>query len=205
MKKNTGNFSWKIIFSFFCSSFSPLFFTVCIRQLISNCEYLNFGGFSKESFFCFLNNFSLGVLLFGLGIFGLLITVKTIKVNTKNAKTSGKIYKILSFENKNKDSVAYIATYMLSFFFQNFNQISEAIIFIFILFLIFILYAKTNLFMYNPVLLPWFSIYDIECERTENGNKEHFKAEIIIRDDINIDSEVKLYPIGNDIYLGNKE
>jgi len=80
------------------------------------------------------------------------------KTSTKN---NGNDFIIESVQNKNSESIGYIATYLFPFLFQSYSSFDEIICFLVLIFVIYIIYTHSTMIVVNPVLNTIYSLYDI--------------------------------------------
>ncbi|SFT09556.1 hypothetical protein [Sphingobacterium wenxiniae] len=185
-------------FSLFVSSYLPLFLLLIARQISVNNDYLYWGGISWESVKLFGAKFGLSaILLFfsAVGAFGYWKTLANIEEVAKN----GNPVTVTDVKNKNSESIGYIATYLIPFLFQNFDNWYECVSVIFLLLIIYRIYINSSLLLINPLLSFRFGIYEIEYT-TQNGKNRN--GLIISRDkSLQDDCKVKLYEIGHKLYF----
>jgi hypothetical protein len=145
----------------FISSYLPLFVIIIIKQMTTNKEYLSFGGINKNSFVLFIHKFGITVFLSAASIFGLigiLLFIVSMKTSTKN---NGYDFIIKYVQNKNSESIGYIATYLFPFLFQSYSSFEEILCFLVLLFVIYIIYTRSTMIVVNPILNTIYSLYDI--------------------------------------------
>lgn len=187
-------------FSLFVSSYLPLFILIIVRQISINNEYLHFAGFSLENIGLFLSKFGLSAILIvlsAIGLFGYWQTLGNIEEVAKN----GNPVTVTDVKNKNSESIGYIATYIIPFLFQNFDNWYDCLSVLFLLVIIYRIYINSSLLLINPLLSFKFGIYEIEYLQ---GNKT--KNGLIISKDKSLqdDCKLKLYEIGHKLYFAIK-
>lgn len=134
-----------------------------------------------------------------IGYYGYLITFD----NLEKVATNGDNVTVLNVNNKNSESVGYIATYIIPFLFQGFNGWYELLAFAFMMLIIYRIYINSNLILINPVLSFKYSIYEIEYQQ-QNGK---FKNGLVISKNKYLEEDciIKLYEIGFKLfYVKNK-
>jgi hypothetical protein len=189
-------------FVLFVTSYLPLFILVIVRQIYENHSFMNFSGFNFEAIVLFFQKFGLSVILMSVSLFGLLGCSLIFKNLEKDA-TNGDNVTILNVNNKNSESIGYIATYIIPFLFQNFSDWYEFFAFSFVMFVIYRIYINSNLILINPILSFKYSIFEIEY-KLQNGKT---KNGLIISDNkyLEEDSNIKIYEIGFKLfYCKNK-
>ncbi len=185
----------------FISSYIPLFCLVIFRQITSNCNYLNWGGWSKSALIICCEKFGLSILLgiisiVGLG--GLFFTFKRLRKNFPN----GDNVVVKSVQNRNSESIGYIATYIIPFLFQDFSNLYDAVAFIFLMCIIYRIYINSSMIAINPLLCCKYSIYDISyeafgCERTG--------LLITAEKQLHENDMIKIYEIGYKLFFSKEE
>ncbi|WKK81295.2 hypothetical protein [Marivirga arenosa] len=147
-----------------------------------------------------MEKFGLSILLLVLGTYGYLGAIITLS-NIHKASKNGFPTKISKIENKNSESIGYIATYIIPFAFQSFNNWLDLVSICFIIFIIYRVYINSSLLLINPVLNLRYSIFEFEYmegEKIRNGiliSKEK---------DLQEDDSIKLYSIGNKMFYSIK-
>ena len=69
----------------FLSSYVPLFVLIITRQILSNIEYLSWGGIKVESILCMIKHFGMSIICLGLTMLGLIgswVVFENIKKST---------------------------------------------------------------------------------------------------------------------------
>lgn len=202
-KKNSVNRLHGIAqFVLFITSYVPLFFLICLKQIYENNNFLNWGGFNCEAFILYIQKFALSSLLIIIsiaGIWGCKILFKNLEKDSKN----GDNVMITNINNKNSESIGYIATYIVPFLFQSFNSWYEIIAILFLMIIIYRIYINSNLLLINPLLSFRYSIFEIEFEKQ---NKKTSNGLIIIKDKfLDNESIIKIYPIGYKLYFATQK
>ena len=184
-------------FVLFVTSYLPLFILVIVRQIYENISFLYFGGFSIEAFTVFLQKFGLSFFLLLISFFGILGCYLIFKNLEKDA-TNGDNVTVQNINNKNGESIGYIATYIIPFLFQNFSNSYELFAFVFVMFIIYRIYINSNLILINPTLSFKYSIFEIEY-KLQNGK---VKNGLIISKNryLEEDTIIKIYEIGFKLY-----
>lgn len=184
-------------FVLFITSYIPLFLLICLKQFYGNKEFLYWSGFSDHSVIIFFQKFGLSCILIVLSSFGLIgcyLLFKNLEKDSKN----GENVTIKEINNRNSESIGYIATYIVPFLFQNFNDWYEITAFVFLMVIIYRIYINSNLLIINPLLSFRYSIFEMEYT-TSNGKDR--KGLIITKENV-LDEEaiVKVYPIGHKLF-----
>ena len=178
------------LFVLFITSYTPLFILIIAKQIFDNFAYLNWGGLSIR---IFISKFGIAVVLSIISLFGLCGS-KILFSNLKKDVKNGNHVLIKNISNKNSESVGYIATYIIPFIFQGFSTNYEVFALFFLLFIIYRIYINSNLLLINPILSFKYSIFEIEYE--EQNGKLRNGLIIIANYQIDVDSNIKIYPIG---------
>lgn len=199
-KRIANNLERKAQFALFVTSYLPLFILIIFKQIYTNFSFLKWGGCDLTSINLFVEKFGLSIILTFVSIYGYYGAMKTLKNIHKSAE-NGFPVKITDIKNKNTESIGYIATYIIPFAFQNFDNWLELISVCFIIYIIYRVYINSSLLLINPVLNLKYSIFEFEFEenqKTKNG--------ILIskNNELQEDDLVKLYSIGNKMYYSKK-
>lgn len=184
----------------FLTSYSPLFVCIIVRQLYYNRSFLHFAGFNKTSILCLLQKFGLSIFLgflLALVILGTIIFIKNLRSISKN----GNNVTVKSISNKNAESIGYIATYIIPFLFQSFDELGDIIPLLILLIIIYRIYVTSSLLLVNPVLNCRYSLFEIEYE--EKGD---IKQGLMISPfrDIYESDNIKIFNIGYKLFYVNK-
>jgi hypothetical protein len=148
--------------SMFISSYFPLFLIIILRQIEQNIDYLVFDGINPTAIKLFFLKFGISIILCFAsfyGLFGLYLFIKNIKEDTKN---NGNELVVNIIQNKNAESIGYIAAYLLPFIFQNYSSLFDILQLILLLSVMYIIYSHSNLIVVNPLLNLKYSLYEIE-------------------------------------------
>lgn len=197
--RTTNNLERKSQFTLFVTSYLPLFVLIIFKQLYTNHLFLHWGGFSFSTINLFIEKFGLSIILILVGIYGYYGATLTL-ANIENASSNGFPVKISDIKNKNSESIGYIATYIIPFAFQNFNNWFELISVCFIIYIIYRVYINSSLLLINPVLNLKYSLFEFEFEE---GGKVKNGMLITKNKDLQEDDIIKLYKIGNKMYYSN--
>ena len=184
----------------FLTSYSPLFVCIIVRQLYYNRSFLHFAGFNKTGILCLLQKFGLSIFLgflLALVILGTIIFIKKLRSISKN----GNNVTVKSISNKNAESIGYIATYIIPFLFQSFDELGDIIPLLILLIIIYRIYVTSSLLLVNPVLNCRYSLFEMEYE--EKGD---IKQGLMISPfrDIYESDNIKIYNIGYKLFYVNK-
>lgn len=184
-------------FALFVTSYLPLFILVIFKQVFTNWNFLHWGGFSIVSVLLMFKKFGIALILCLLSLFGWLgykLTFNNLNHNAHN----GKLVILKNVKNINSEAIGYIATYILPFLFQNFDQPFEVFAFVLLLFIIFRIYINSRMVLINPILSMRYAIYEIEYEVNQKKNNGLvITKEKYLDEDIN----VKLLEIGHKLYF----
>ena len=184
----------------FLTSYSPLFVCIIVRQLYYNRSFLHFAGFNKTGILCLLQKFGLSIFLgflLALVILGTIIFIKKLRSISKN----GNNVTVKSISNKNAESIGYIATYIIPFLFQSFDELGDIIPLLILLIIIYRIYVTSSLLLVNPVLNCRYSLFEMEYE--EKGD---IKQGLMISPfrDIYESDNIKIFNIGYKLFHVNK-
>ena len=200
--KQINNLRGVAQFVLFSTSYLPLFLLIIFKQLSENYAYLNWGGITFGSFAICLRYFGLSILSALISIIGL-IGYKWTFQNLKKVSVNGENVVIQKIDNKNSESIGYIATYILPFLFQSFNSWYEIFAFIFLMIIIYRIYIHSNLILVNPILSFKFSLFEVEFIQ-QNGK---IRNGLIIIENQNVgeDDMIKIYEIGFKLFYDTKK
>ena len=160
--KNREKLPTSVKLSLFISSYFPLFLIIILRQIEQNREYLFFGGLNITAICLFLSNFGISIILGIVSCFGL-VGLSLFLNNTKGlTENNGHEFVITNIQNKNTESIGYIATYLLPFVLQTYSSIFDVIQVLLLLSIMYIIYTHSNLIVVNPILNLKYSLYEIE-------------------------------------------
>jgi hypothetical protein len=146
----------------FVSSYSPLFILIILKQIEQNIEYLYFGGINVLAFEVLFTKFGISIFLVSasfVGLLGLFFFIKNMKNLTEN---NGDEFVVTKIENKNTESIGYVATYLLPFVFQKYSSLFEIIEVFILLTIMYVIYTHSTLIVVNPILNMNYSLYNIE-------------------------------------------
>ena len=199
-KRIANNLERRAQFALFVTSYLPLFILIIFKQIYTNFSFLNYGDVDLDSVNLFIEKFGLSIILSFVSIYGYYGAMKTLN-NIHKSSENGFPVKITDIKNKNSESIGYIATYIIPFAFQNFDNWLELISVCFIIYIIYRVYINSSLLLINPVLNLKYSIFEFEFEE----NKK-LKNGILIskNNELQEDDLVKLYSIGNKMYYSKK-
>lgn len=184
-------------FVLFVTSYIPLFLLICLKQIYGNKEFLRWGGINLDSISIYFQKFGLSTFLIILSLFGLIGCYWLFNNLEKDSK-NGENVTIKEISNRNSESIGYIATYIVPFLFQNFNNWYEIAAFVFLMVIIYRIYINSNLLIINPLLSFKYSIFELEY-KTSSGKDR--KGLIITKEKVlDEDAIVKIYPIGHKLF-----
>lgn len=203
MEGVTGNndMNRKTLLLLFLTSYAPLFLLIALRYTLIKRDFLIFGGLSIEGLILCLKVFWLPLILLITAILSIVccrIFLKKLDADAKNGNTAT----IEKIENRNSESLGYIATYIIPFVSTNGEDIVEVTTFLFLMVIIYGVYIRSNMVLINPVVNLHYSIYNIEyiC-----GKDKRRDGLVIVRgNDMAEDEKIKLYQIGFKIFYGKR-
>lgn len=181
----------------FVSSYIPLFLLVIFRQVTSNWSYFVWGGWSKQAILICCEKFGLSILLGIISLLGLLGLVLTIKKMKKNFPNGDNIT-VKTIQNRNGESIGYIATYIIPFLFQDFSNLYDSVAFIFLMCIIYRIYIHSSMIAINPVLCCRYLIYDISYEAF---GCEHTGLLITNEKQLQENDKIKVYEVGYKLFF----
>lgn len=199
---NINNLRGIAQFVLFATSYIPLFILIACKQISENISFLTWGGFTSESIIVCIQKFGLSILSILVSIIGY-IGYKLTFQNLEKVSPNGDNITILKIDNKNGESIGYIATYIVPFLFQNFDGWYEAFALIFLMIIIYRIYINSNLLLINPILSFKYSLFEIEY-KTQDG-KTKSGLIIIKAKSLEEDTVIKIYEIGFKLYYGVKK
>ncbi|WP_419870544.1 anti-phage protein KwaA [Chryseobacterium sp. CT-SW4] len=112
-------------------------------------------------------------------------------------------FKISKIENIDYEHLTFLTTYIIPLVCFQFENIRYLVVFTLILFIISIIYIRTDLFYANPTLaILQFRIYKVDGE-FRNGEFRNSKI-LITKDKLTIDDRVKYFRLDERIYYAFK-
>lgn len=185
----------------FLSSYVPLFLLIAVRQLLSNTEFLIWGGMNFEAFKCLVSHFGMAIICLFLTLYGLWGTHVTFK-NLSDKVENGNIVKITEISSMNDEPLAYMATYIVPIMFNDYSKLADNITILCIFYVIYKLYVRSKLILVNPILNMRYSIFNIKYN--DGGIP---RQGILISKDSFIEENdiVKIYNVGYQLYYGYKK
>ncbi len=201
-KKIANNLTKEAQFALFITSYLPLFVLIIGKQVFVNIDFLNWGGVNSSSIIVFIEKFGLSLVLLLVSIYGYIGAKRVLTQIDESAKINGTPITIVDVNNKGSESVGYIATYIIPFAFQGFDNWFDLISVCFIIYIMYRVYIHSSLLLINPVLNLKYGIFEfkyIENNKQKNG--------ILITKDKQLeeDEKVNLYSIGNKMYYAYKK
>ena len=189
-------------FALFATSYLPLFFLIILKQISENYPFLHWGGFNTNAILLCTQKFGLSIILFFISLIGI-VGSKFLLQNLEKLSPNGENVTVCKVDNKNSESIGYIATYIVPFLFQSFNGWYELIALLFLLIIIYRIYINSNLILINPVLSFKYSLFEFEYLQ-QNGK---MKTGLIISRNryLEEDSIIKIYEIGFKLFYGIKK
>lgn len=204
MNKNdkTNNLRGIAQFVLFATSYIPLFILIAFRQISENISFLIWGGLNTESIIICIQKFGLSIFSIVISILGLIGYRWTFQ-NLKKVSPNGDNVTVLKIDNKNSESIGYIATYIVPFLFQSFDGWYELFSLFFLMVIIYRIYINSNLILINPILSFKYSLFEIEYKQ-QNGKVRNGLI-IIDSKHINEDEMIKIYEIGFKLFYATKK
>jgi|TergutMp193P3_1026864.scaffolds.fasta_scaffold45819_3 hypothetical protein len=148
--------------SLFISSYFPLFLIIILRQIEQNMSFLSFGGINLPAFKLLLSKFGISIILSLASIFGLIGLYSFMKNMKDLTRDNGHEFVVAKIQNKNTESIGYVATYLLPFVFQTYSSLFDIFQMILLLSVMYIIYTHSNLIVVNPLINFKYSLYEIE-------------------------------------------
>lgn len=184
----------------FLSSYVPLFLLIAIRQILTNTEFLIWGGLNFEAFKCLIIHFGIAlicVFLTWYGLWGAYITFKNLDEKVEN----GNIVKITEISSMNDEPLAYVATYIIPIMFNDYSKLADNITILCIFYVVYKLYVRSKLVLVNPILSMRYSIFNIKY----NDGEVSRQGILISKDNfIEENDTAKIYNVGYQLYYGYK-
>ncbi len=97
-------------FVLFATSYIPLFILISFKQISENVTFLIWGGLNIEAISLCLQKFGISIFVISLSVIGIIGCRWTLQ-NLKEVSKNGNNVTVLNINNKNSESVGYIATY----------------------------------------------------------------------------------------------
>lgn len=184
----------------FLSSYIPLFLLIAVRQILSNSEFLIWGGLHFGTFINFMSLFGMATACLFLACFGFVGTYITFK-NIDEKVENGSIVKIKEISSMNDEPLAYVATYIVPIMFNDYSNLADNITVLCIFYVVYKLYVRSRLILVNPILSMKYSIFSIKYIDGDVSRQ----GILISRDNfIEEDDTAKLYNVGYQLYYGYK-
>ena len=185
----------------FLTSYTPLFLLIAIRSTLINRSHLIYGGFGTGAIKECLKYFGMPIGLTFISLISIICCHTFLKKLDRDSKNGDKA-SIEKIENRNSESLGYIASYILPFISTNGEDIVEVFTFIILMIIIFVVYIRSNMVLINPVLNINYSIYNIEYKCGQDKIRDGL---VIVRGhDMGEDEKIKLYKIGFKIFYGKR-
>jgi hypothetical protein len=182
----------------FLSSYVPLFVLIITRQILSNIDYLSWGGIKVESILCMIQHFGMSIICLGLTILGLIGSWFVFE-NIKKRVENGHSFKINEISSMNDEPLSYIATYIIPLLFGDYNNIIDCVTIICVFYIVYRLYVRSKLILVNPILSLRYSIY---CVKYIDGVVQRQGILISCDNDILENDHVKMYNVGHQLFYG---
>lgn len=188
------------VFTLFLTSYTPLLVLIVVKQMLENKQNMNYGGFTVPSLLLFLENFGLSTLFLCLILFGILGALIVFR-NIENRIENGNLVEVSEISNRNGEAIGYIATYIIPFLYDGFDDAFSIFSVIFLLIIIYLIYIKSSMLLINPVLSFFYSIYEIKYIQGS-----FVKSGLIISRDSSIEESdnIKIYPLGYKLFYSKK-
>jgi hypothetical protein len=161
-KEHREKLPFSVKLSMFISSYFPLFLIIILRQIEQNIDYFAFGGINPRAIKLFFLKFGISIILCFVSLYGLLGLYLFIRNMNETTKNNGHELVVNMIQNKNTESIGYIAAYLLPFVFQSYSSLFDILQLILILSVMYIIYSHSNLIVVNPLLNLKYSLYEIE-------------------------------------------
>ena len=184
----------------FLSSYMPLFLLIAFRQIYTNKSQMVIGGeFSSSivNYFHYFGMATLCVFLTILGLWGTYITFKNLEAKAEN----GTVVRISEVSSMNDEPLAYVATYIIPILFEDYSNFVDCVSILMIMYVVYMLYIRSNLLLVNPILNLKYSIFNIKYK---DGDIE--RQGVLISKDRYIEEcdKVKIYNVGYQLFYGIK-
>jgi hypothetical protein len=196
---NTNKLHGIAQFVLFLTSYTPLFLLICFKQIYENSLFLNWDGLNFPAIIIFLQKFGLSLFLLIVSIFGISGCTLLFKNLEKDSKNGDNVT-LTEINNRNSESIGYIATYIVPFLFQSFNGWYEITALLFLMIIIYRIYINSNLLIINPLLSFKYSIFEMEYEK---GGKRRTGLIITKEKVMDEGSMIKIYPIGHKLFYAS--
>lgn len=190
--------------SLFCTSYTPLFALMIVRQVGKNWGGYRWGGLNPDAFWLYVKQFGFSTVLGVPILFGLVgIRLFILRVG-ESAAVNGHPVTIKDVENRNSDAIGYIGTYIIPFLFQDYSSLVEITSVAVLLLVIYRIYINSNLLIINPVLNIWYSLYKVMFVDSCGGME---KKGLIITSEKYLQEEDKMLfeDIGQKLYFAVAE
>lgn len=187
-------------FVLFLSSYMPLFLLIAFRQIYTNKSQIIIEDSLLSSILNYIQYFGMSTLCIVLTVAGLWGTFITFK-NLEDKAENGCIVKISEISSMNDEPLAYVATYIIPILFEDYSNFVDCISIILIMYVVYMLYTRSNLLIVNPILNLKYSIFNIKYK---DGDIE--RQGILISKDRYIEEyeNVKIYNVGYQLFYGIK-
>lgn len=183
-------------FALFVTSYTPLFVLIIGKQVTDNWDFAHYAGIGWEALTTWFSKFGLSTILTALVAYGLFGHFATLR-NVEEAAKNGDPVTIQRINNKSGESIGYIATYIVPFMFQGFDDPFETFAVVLILVIIYRIYVNSPLLLVNPILSLTHGLYEVEFTI---GEKERMGYVISRNKALDEDDRTMLYPIGHRLY-----
>lgn len=193
--------NWKANLLLFLTSYIPLFILISLRTILKNRDFLFDKKLKYELFKEWLLVWGLPTCLIFVSIVSLFLCYIFFQKLNKDAE-NGYTASILKIENRNNETLGYIASYILPFISTDSGNIVEIATFIFLMIIIYTIYVHSNMILINPLLNIKYSLYNIEYVCGKDKPREGLV--IVKGHDVYEDERLKLYQIGFKIFYGKK-
>lgn len=187
--------------SLFMLSYSPLFFIIALREFSNNKEYLHWGGFKWGAGVTFFEKFLFPTILVIFIVYGFIGTYIFLRNISSSISENGTDVILKKIDNKNSETISYIATYIIPFLFTDFSKIIDMISISIVFLMIFSLYVNSSLLIINPILNIKYALFEIEYKNP--SNEKVTTGMLICKDrELMLDDKIRIKDIGFKINYG---
>lgn len=158
--------------------------------------------FSNWEFIGLKQLYKLNIIPF-ISLVLLIVSILYLKVfDHKIAGTCPTQIRVKEVVNKNFEHLTFLTTYIIPLICFDLSQLKYAIVLLFLLISIGVIYVKTDMFYANPTLaLLGFHIYEV---KGENQKRKYEGIIVITREKVEVSNEIKLMRLDEKIYYGGK-
>ena len=187
--------------SLFMLSYSPLFFIIALREFVNNKAYFHCTEVTVESVMVFLEKFLFPTILVVFVFYGFIGTYIFLRNISSSITENGTDVILKKINNKNSETISYIATYILPFLFADFSKTIDMISISVVFLMIFSLYVNSSLLIINPILNIKYALFEIEY--LNPSNEKVTTGMLICKDrELMLDDKIRIKDIGFKINYG---